>query len=231
MSEALIVRLQKCILVSCKEKIVRLPKLNQFFGVKTKTATMSLENQLEVLAKCGLNLRQGITANHLLISLEREEIESKPFDLLMWTLGGDVEEEPYERISNDVWNVDTERIENGGDYAYIAHRIADMARDDLPLENVRDLVDWDNAQAWLSLSMDGEDYHWDFAFNDDWVDMEVFNHFQNLLVKRNSKRRLRIWDVDGGQAFLMICATDEQVNLLQEKAGLKFNIMSSDNFS
>jgi hypothetical protein len=78
---------------------------------------MTLEKQLAELNRLGLNLADGVTIDDLLYSFGRQEYEKKPFDLILFVLGIEVERKPWGRpICSRVWNFDTECINGTGDY-------------------------------------------------------------------------------------------------------------------
>jgi len=56
---------------------------------------MRLEEQLAKLADLGLKLDDGITVDDLLYSFGREDYEKRPFDLILFVLGIEVEREPW----------------------------------------------------------------------------------------------------------------------------------------
>jgi hypothetical protein len=181
----------------------------------------SLEEQLQILAECGIRSRPGITTDHLLRSGDRALFEADPFRLAAVRLGGEAEEPPYEPFSDDIWHFDTECIENEGDYVAIAERMRDLAGGALPLTAIRDAIDWDENKAWLEFELDGATIHWDLKLEDDWVDPTLFGRFAVLLAGRDGARRFTYLDLMG-QDCLIGCSPPEQLGALQKKTGLKF---------
>ena len=81
---------------------------------------MKLETQLEQLGELGLILNPGITIEDILYSFARQAFEDKPFELLLFSFGIEVERASWgRRICNRVWNFDTECIVSTGDYVKI----------------------------------------------------------------------------------------------------------------
>lgn len=89
---------------------------------------MKLEDQLATLADLGLALEPGVTIDDLLYSFDRGAYEKRPFDLVLFTLGVEVEREPWGRpFCRRVWNFDTECITGDGSYVSIAKRLCEVA--------------------------------------------------------------------------------------------------------
>ncbi len=180
-----------------------------------------LEEQLRILANCGVKLRGEFTADHLLESFPRKEYEKDPFNLALLTMGGELEREPFEPLSDDVWYLDTECIEDHGHYVAVAERMRALAGGDLPLETIEDYVDVDQGVAWLQFILDGATVRWDARVANDWIDPAVLSRFAGLLAGRNTKRRFTYLDLRG-QDCLIGCATPEQLEALNKQTGLNF---------
>ena len=76
----------------------------------------TLEEQLTALANCGICPNPGIAVDHLLESCARDEYENEPFGLLLVILGNTLEREPWSPLSDCIWHLDTECIEDHGSY-------------------------------------------------------------------------------------------------------------------
>jgi len=182
---------------------------------------MSLEEQLGVLAECGIVLRPGFTVDHILESFPREDYEEDPFKFLLLTMGSELEREPFEPLSNDVWYVDTECIEDHGHYVAVAQRMRALAAGDLPLEKIEDYVDLEEGVAWLQFVLDGKTTKWDAEVNDDWLDPTILSRFAELLAARNTAKHFTHLDLRG-QDCLIGCATPDQLKDLKNRTGLNF---------
>src|SRR3989338_10102426 len=102
--------------------------LNLFKRKKT------LEEQIQILAKCGICLNAGTTIDDLLAVFDRTEYEKNPFTMLMAVMGGEKEMKEGEWMSDNVWHFDTECIEDHGDYTRIAQRLSVLAGSEVPLQ-------------------------------------------------------------------------------------------------
>ncbi len=191
---------------------------------KRKTAkTVSFEEQLRVLAKCGINLCHNVAPEALLESFEREKYEKEPYRLLLSAMGNEAETESQAGEtgypSDSIWHFDTECIEDHGSYAAIARRLSVLAHPDLPIEDVDDYVDIEAGEAWLSFKLDGQTEKWEAEVNDDWVDERILSRFVSVLQSRSNKRFTYI-DVSGGQDCLIGCSTPEDRAALMKATNL-----------
>ncbi len=187
-----------------------------------KQGRITIEEQLRILAECGIAMRPGRTVNELLVSWSREGYESEPFTMLLHMLGAEVVDGPAagEPFSDDVWTLDAECIEDTGDYARIAKGLRRLAKGDLPLEDIKDHVDIENDEAWLSFRLDGVEHRWEPELNDDRLDPEIMTRFGELLASRSTGREFAMLEPEG-QEGVMMCLTDEQFRKLKKATGLK----------
>jgi hypothetical protein len=191
-----------------------------------KPSKVRLEDQLSVLAEYGISVRRGITLEHFLVSWGREEYGRDPFTLTLEMLGAEVETEPWgRRFSDHLWNLDTECIEDHGDYVIIAERMRDLAKGDLPISGIRDHVDIGAGVAWLEFEIDGGILHWDAAVRDDWIDPEMLGRFAALLSERRTEQRFTCLDL-GGQNVLVGCCTPSELTVLRRRTKRDFKRLS-----
>lgn len=179
---------------------------------------MTLEQQLAKLAELGLKLNDGITIDDLLYSFGREDYEERPFDLILFALGVEVEREPWERsFCSRVWNFDTECIYSTGDYVGIVKRLCQVAGQPDRLEHISDFVDIDAGKAWLKYKVDDTDRNWPVEVNDDWADTLTLNYVMEDIERDGC----RFYFKDNGQAmvlFYLDCQTVAELNRLSNNA-------------
>jgi len=198
-----------------------------WFSRDSGRSRLPLNEQLRILAECGIRLAAGVDTDALTRSFDESQFEADPFRLALTAMGNQAED-PRQTghsgfLSDDVWHFDTECVEGSGAYAAIATRLATLARGELPLESVQDHVDVDNGVAWLEFVLDGERHHWTVAVQDDWVDSKIISRLSTLLTGRSSAHRRFTYIDLGGQDCLIGCATSEQKRRLQERSGLTVN--------
>ncbi len=92
---------------------------------------MSLYDQLDTLAVCGITPRDGVGPPELLRLHGEREYETSPFKLLLTALGSESDEPPHLPMSDNVWHMHAECAARGGDYVRVAQRMATLAADAL----------------------------------------------------------------------------------------------------
>ena len=63
------------------------------FFKRKRVETVPFDEQLRVLAKCGINLSPNVAPEALLHSFSREDYEKTPYRLLLCVMGGEAEHE------------------------------------------------------------------------------------------------------------------------------------------
>ncbi len=182
---------------------------------------MTLYDQLDALAECGIAPRAGITPVELLVVHPEREYETSPFKLLLATLGTELPDPSHLAMSDNIWLMRAECAARGGDYAKVAHRMATPAGDALPIESVRDEFDFRRGVAWLSFTLRGEEFRWPAKIEERWIDPIILSRFAALLEAQDAGLRYICLDL-GGQDCLLGCATDEQFAALRKRTGLAF---------
>ncbi|MEK4733053.1 hypothetical protein [Paenibacillus sp. FSL L8-0641] len=95
------------------------------------------EDQLNKLSELGIFMSADLKKELLLEEFSRNEYEEDPYNLLLLTLGGEVEVNgEFINVSEEIWYLDTECIEDHGDYARIIIRLENMTK--LNLNNITD---------------------------------------------------------------------------------------------
>ncbi|WP_428303776.1 hypothetical protein [Lacipirellula sp.] len=176
---------------------------------------MTIEQRLDVLARCGLHLKEEFSVADLVDAWGREALDEADWDLALLCLGSAQEEPPWTPYSENVWHFDTECIEGDGSYVRIARRMADMTRGSLPLADVQDHVDVDEETAWLSFTCQGKPVRIDCKVQDDWVDPGLFGYFVMLLGRCDPTKVYFYYDL-GGQDCILGCVAVSEYRELQK---------------
>ena len=116
------------------------------------------------------------------------------------------------------YELDTEAIYNTGDYAWIVENISRITNGELAIENIRDFVDFEKGVAWVSFTCRDDNYKWDLEVDNDWVDEGLFEMFQSLAEKYNTRGRFTYFL--GGQNVILGFCTLEELNRIREATGL-----------
>jgi hypothetical protein len=176
----------------------------------------TLERQLSELSTLGLSLNEGVSIDDLLYSFKREEYEERPYDLILFVLGIEVEREPWDRcVSSQAWNFDHECITNTGDYTKIAKRLCQIAGNPSVLTNIHDHFDRENDIAWIEYTADGVKRHLNIEINDDWVDPAIIPH----LIEDIERNGHHFYFKENGQAMIMYYLSDDSAAKLNRLSG------------
>jgi len=180
---------------------------------------MSIAQALERLAGIGIRPRPQISPDDLLVSLGGTMESSVDLTMLLCVLGGEVERGDFERISDDIWHVDAECIEDHGDYIRLVERFVILSKGLLPLTNIRDHVDVEKGEAWVEFDLDGKTIHWDLEVADDWMAPELYANLQELVSVRSEKK---FFITALGQDSLICFGDAAMKQRLSELSGLEF---------
>lgn len=180
---------------------------------------LALEKQLDDLAACGFRLNPEIGVAELLLSYDRESYENTPYRLLLFRMGGVVEQEPFDRwISDDVWVFDMECVGGPGAYVEIARRLEALACGPR-LEKLRDHVDLLGRKGWLEYRVGGKLRHHQVEVDDDWADLMVLSYLADDLETPGH----RFHSYQTGQQLLLVCKDAPEVAGLRELTGYELD--------
>lgn len=182
------------------------------------TAHATLEARLERLAACGIALSPEHTIEEFVADWHAQsgsDLRADPrFERILEALGWDASTTGVP-FCESLWSVDTECIENHGDYARIVRRMAALTRGSLALEDVRDYVDIEAGMASVGFTLDGETHDVICEVDGDWVDARIFGLLNELLAATDPSKTFLYLDL-GGQMFLTGCVTHENLRRLRE---------------
>ena len=182
-----------------------------------------LETQLAELEAFGIRPREGLGVEDLLKLDARESYETRPYDTLLFVLGGTIAEAPWTRVSSDILHLDVECIEGPGSYVRIASELAEIARGALPLTDVAD--SFDDETATLAFSLDGEPYSIVAKIEDDWLDERVLERLAALAVPRGAGSAFYLADLGDSQDTLLVWLSPSQAKSLGRLSGYPFRRM------
>jgi hypothetical protein len=161
---------------------------------------VTLEQQLARLAELGLPLDEGVTVEDLLFSFDRPSYEQRPFDLVLFVLGIEIEREPWGRpVCPRAWNFDTECIAQPGDYVEIVERLCRVAGRPGLLGDVRDHVDLEGGEGWIEYGPQGSRRRVEVAVDEDWADL----HALGCIMEEIEEEDRRFYYADNGQAVVL----------------------------
>lgn len=190
-----------------------------------KQEIIPLKTQLEKLEEVGIRINPDIDSNHLFNVFDKEEYEEDPYGSLLIALGCEVEtsKDCGKPISKNIWYLDTECIEDTGDYVRVMEKIACLAHDNLPLSNIHDYIDMDKNEAWIAFNLGEETYKWNLEFNDDWLDVRIFTMVNKLLLSKDSTSQFVISVLD--QSILVAFLENYKIDDLNKISKYIFEIV------
>jgi hypothetical protein len=187
---------------------------------KASAPSVSVSRALELLANAGIRTRAGISHDDLLKSLGGTMESRVDWTALLCALGDEVEHGQWESVSDDLWHLDAECIEDDGDYARLMKRFAALAKDALPITDIRDHVEVENHTAWVEFTMHGKTVHWDLEVSDDWMDPGLYSRLQECVSSPATGKKFFI--VALGQDSLIGFGDESLRRTLSELSGLEF---------
>jgi hypothetical protein len=178
---------------------------------------LKLEIQLTKLAELGLVLNSGIIIEDLLYSIDRTAFEDKPFELLLFSFGSEVERAPWgRRICNRVWNFDTECIATTGDYVKIVQKLCLLTGEPDYLTEIADYIDLEAVDdSWLEYHVRDRKQHWTIEINDDWADMMTLSYVMEDIQRDGD----RFYSIDNGQAMILFYLDRSTADKLSDLCG------------
>ena len=181
---------------------------------------LTLGQALEELKRIGVAIAPSATLDDLLPSLDGGLEDPVDRVHLLCALGGEAECSDAGLLSHDIWHLDAECIEDGGDYARLAERFRVLSGGHLPLREVRDHVDVLNGEAWLEFDLEGKNIRWDLTVDNDWMDPAVYANFQKLVASRTQSGRFMICAL--GQDSLVLFGDDKKRRAISAFSSLEF---------
>ena len=174
---------------------------------------MELEAQLQELSGLGLTLNEGVNIDDLLYSFGRDDYENRPFDLILFVLGTEVERQPWGRsFCSSVWNFDSECIYETGDYVAIVQRLCELADCKGRITDLEDFIDVESGDAWLAYKVDGNQRGYTVTLEDDWVDVSVISQAMGDIESDG----FRFYFLENGQSMVLFYLEPSKAQRLNE---------------
>jgi len=195
------------------KKIISLIRSSLGLNSTLETNEIALEEQIKALANLGLELNEGVSIEDLLYSWDRENYETKPFDTILFAYGSEVEKEPWGRnICDKVWNFDVEFIEGNGSYIKIVKRFSLVADTLDRVSELKDSVNFESGEAWVSYKIDGKFRKYDITIDNDWADPDAVAAIMQDMIKPD----YQFYYIDNGQASIWFYLTQANAEKLKE---------------
>lgn len=132
-------------------------------------------------------MKSEIAPNDLLEEFSEQAFLEDPYQLLLITMGGELfRDDEFYIVSNNIWHLDTECIEDIGDYVRIIERL--MKLSNIDIRNIKDYVDLEIEAAWVSFEFESKLIKWELKVDGNWIDPEIFDKFIQLIGNRSNKK-------------------------------------------
>jgi hypothetical protein len=169
-----------------------------------------VEAHLDLLAAYGLLLNPGVQPDDLADCLDNDALHKQPFTEVLLALGAEADDEQCGPNCDRVWLLDTECIEDNGDYVAIVERLGTLTGGALQLENLTDKVDTGGVSAVIRFRHQGRDVRWRAEINDDWLDTQIIVRYDQLLESSGSDVGIYASAENYGQQVLLVGLTAGQ---------------------
>ena len=202
------------------------PEPDDASGLQAKLSSVfervPLEKQIADFARAGLTLSPGRTVEELLQSLQREDFEKDPYQLLLFAYAIEVEKEPWGRwFCKSGWNWDTECINEPGDYVTVLRNIERLTGQEVFSALFDNAYFAEGGAADITYAIKGgEIVKKPVTLNRDWADVPAIMEILAEVEKSIGDDR-RFYAGDNGQAILVYFISDQTADRLNTlKTGL-----------
>jgi len=190
-------------------------------GSTPKPAPSAAESQFNAIRGCGINPIPKVTLNILTAGQDAAAFDAQPFQFLLCLLAGF--NEAGEPLSDDIYLLNHQGITAEGDYsANIAH-LARITKGALPLEDLRDALDADNAQATVAFTLDGEAVEWTVPIAESTFDPTVLSGLAGIAAQRGDGARLGACALEGFS--LIVFLTEHDLAELAETTCMQWTVI------
>lgn len=175
----------------------------------------SIEEQIENLERIGITFNDKFDLDVIFEDFERDELESQPYDYLILSVANN-------EFCDSVANFGMGAIEpQGQSHADIFLKLDSMTGGSLGITEVKDNFDdlYSSStdglrEAWVELNCRGENIHYDFLYDFEYLDQNVFFRFNELLKKH--KIGYQIYNVPQDEHGIYVALQEGQFNKLEE---------------
>lgn len=183
---------------------------------KPTQVSISIEVQLANLGRVGITLKRNIGIRDILDFIIKD-YEERPYIHLLMSMGRERDSEEFNSYlypTNDVWCFDRECIEDHGDYVQGLKRIAVMVELAISVTDIQDYVDIEAGEVWIAFKANGTNFRYSLSVQGDWLSLEIFTIFSELLAASGSSKRF--FFADTGNEILVVLIERDQYHQLNK---------------
>ena len=171
---------------------------------------MELESQIQLLETAGISLRDGVATEDLLEFWDREQFERQGMDLLITTMGFELDREPWQTLSAEVLVVDCECVSGVSSYKDVLNDICELAG--LELQNFNGEIEITEAAGWLEYELNGQRQKSDVQISRDWLDTHFLGKFASSVETAEKHFYFR----SDGQCITLLWVSPNQISAINE---------------
>jgi len=154
---------------------------------KSKKKTIPILEQLNTLLSIGIRPKQDDFLDWVCDEWGKETVESDPYNLMLFSLGGERENgDLWERLSDDIYSFDTECVEDSNIYEVVLERLVTLSKGSYAISDLHSEVDHDNKKVTVSFAYNDIHYQWSLKYNNDWFDCDIIGKTNSLLRNNGS---------------------------------------------
>ena len=154
---------------------------------KSKKKTIPILEQLNTLLSIGIRPKQDDFLDWVCDEWGKETVESDPYNLMLFSLGGERENgDLWERLSDDIYSFDTECVEDSNIYEVVLERLVTLSKGSYDISDLHSEVDHDNKKVTVSFAYNDIHYQWSLKYNNDWFDCDIIGKTNSLLRNNGS---------------------------------------------
>ena len=192
---------------------------NRPLEVKREVILLSLETQIALFKKCGIEMSANFSIAKLLKVTNREDLEACPYIELIHSLSTPPDRPSRKYRSPQLWSLDQECIYEKGDYTRQLTEFIRITNGDLILQDVKESFQPEMGIVTLTFAISDQQFHYIFKLNDDWLDPHFFDMLDEI------ERRLKVqkyWYSLAPDHEVLAWLSPEHALKLEQAAKLEF---------
>ncbi len=187
----------------------------------SRNPKVRIEEQLSILDGLGIKPNFDGFVDWICYEWGREEVESDPYNLLLYSLGGEREVDGEWLTSSDsIYCFDTECVEDDDTYTRIIKSFARITKGIFEISNISSYANHDQHTVGVSFTYDGKNYDFPLKYQDDWFDFQVVREINALLTSNDSDQYFYTSFSD--QNLFVIFGTETIINEINKLVSVPF---------
>ena len=192
---------------------------------------ISVEEQLNELSGLGIKPKQEDFIKWVNDEQSAEEIESDPYNSLLYTLSGkrryDHGRYRWESLSDDIFAFYTQCVVSDNIYEAAFKRLAVLSKGVFNVSDVSGEVNRNDNYTIVEFTFNGKDYSWQLRYDDEWFDVLFISKVNGLLLNTGSEKLFYMSNIN--QGLYIVFNTDEVISKLNRLVTTPFFLDYTEN--